>query len=57
METKFYTGNFRFFSFICEIGVSGFTLPLNVKSGYSGQLISNTYAAKQMTIEKNYHWL
>ena len=37
METSFHTGHIRFFSFSCEIWVSGFTLPLNVKSGNSGQ--------------------
>ena len=51
METSFHTGNVRFFLFICEIGVSGFTLPLNVKLGNSGQLFIFTNAAKQMTKE------
>ena len=35
METCFHNGNVRFFSLICEIGGSGFTLPFNVKSGSS----------------------
>ena len=48
-ETIFHTGNVRFFlPFICEIGVSGFTLLLNIKSGNSGELFFNN-AAKQMT--------
>ena len=53
METNFHTCIVNIFSFICEIGVSGFTLPLNVKSGNSGQLFFLfTYAAKQMTKQK-----
>ena len=38
IETCFRNGNVRFFSLICEIGGSGFTLPFNVKSVSSGQL-------------------
>ena len=52
METSFHSGNDTFLSFICEIGVSGFTPPLNVKSGNSGQLLFNSNVAKQMTKEK-----
>ena len=40
-----------FFSFTCEIDVSWFTLPLNVKSGNSGQLFFYTNVAKQMIKE------
>ena len=32
----FHKGNVNFFLFICVIGVSGFTLPLNVKLGNFG---------------------
>ena len=45
METSCHAGNVRFFSFNCEIGVSGFTLPLNVKFGNSGKLFFFTNAA------------
>ena len=38
-----------FFPFICEIGVSGFTLPLSVKLVNSGHFNN---AAKQLTKEK-----
>ena len=38
-----------FFPFICEIGVSGFTLPLSVKLVNSGHF---NIAAKQLTKEK-----
>ena len=40
--------SFHIFSFICEIGMSGFTLTLNGKSGNSGQLFFLL-----MTKEKN----
>ena len=40
METCFYNGNVRYFLFICEVNVSGFTLPINVHSGNSGQFFS-----------------
>ena len=49
MKTCFHNGNVRFFPFICEIGVSGFTLPLSVKLVNSGHFNN---AAKQLTKEK-----
>ena len=40
------------FFIICEIGVSRFTLPFNVKSGNSGQLSLLTNVVKQTFKEK-----
>ena len=50
MENCFLDSNVRFCTFICEIGVSGFILPLNVKLCNSGQLFI-TNVAKQMIKE------
>ena len=47
METSFHTCIVKLFSFICEIGVSEFTLPLNART-----TLVFTNAAKQMTKQK-----
>ena len=43
-----------FFSFIRKIGVSGITLPLNVKSGNSGQLFFSPMLQKETYVSIHY---
>ena len=58
METSLHIGNVLDLKFICEIWVSGFTLPLNVKLGNSGKLffIRKTNEKKKNKEKKNDHW-